>query len=231
MAAESKRLKLMEESTRNIDPPSKYTPSTMFSPSDVILVVEGFKLHVHKQLLTDNSPVFKRMLESDFKEKHQKEIPLPGKRIKDFEEFLWTLYQPGDRPITKDNVFKILPLADEYQASTIMNICESFIIQSLQQVTSSGIEHPDIRTLLNYVSSVEKYNLSAALPHVVHLCAKHSFESLTQVAEEIPISKEMLSQICIERTKMTDTLTKQKNGKRRIQHRFGDPGFKSRYAQ
>lgn len=91
-----------------------------------------------------------------------------------------------------------------------MNMCESFIIQSLQQVTSSGIEHPDIRTLLNYVSSVEKYNLSAALPHVVHLCAKHSFESLTQVAEEIPISKEMLSQICIERTKMTDTLTKQK---------------------
>lgn len=56
----------MEESTRDIDPPSKYTPSTMFSPSDVILVVEGFKLHVHKQLLTDNSPVFKRMVESDF---------------------------------------------------------------------------------------------------------------------------------------------------------------------
>lgn len=94
MAAESNRLKLMEESTRNIDPPSKFTPSTMFSPSDVTLVVEGFKLHIHKQLLIDNSPVFKRMLESDFKEKHQKEIPLPGKRIKDFEEFLWTYINP-----------------------------------------------------------------------------------------------------------------------------------------
>lgn len=88
MAAESKRLKLMEESTRDTDPPSKYTPSTMFSSSDVTLVVEGFKLHVHKQLLTDNSPVFKRMLESDFKGKHQKEIPLPGEKFKEFEDFL-----------------------------------------------------------------------------------------------------------------------------------------------
>lgn len=100
MAAESKRPKLMEESTENIDLPSKYTPSTLFSLSDVILVVEGFKLHVHKQVLTEKSPVFKRMLKSDFKEKHQKEIPLPGKRIKDFEEFLWTLYHPEFRPIT-----------------------------------------------------------------------------------------------------------------------------------
>lgn len=100
MAAESKRLKLMEESTENIDPPSKYTPSTLFSPSDVILVVEGFKLHAHKEVLTDKSPVFKRMFESDFKEKSQIEISLPGKKIKHFEEFLWTLYHPGYRPIT-----------------------------------------------------------------------------------------------------------------------------------
>lgn len=43
-----------------------------------------------------------------------------------------------------------------------------------------------------------KYNLSAALSHVVHLCAKHSFESLTRADEQVPISNEMLSQICIE---------------------------------
>lgn len=110
----------------------------------------------------------------------------------------------------EDNVFKILPLTDEYQVSTIQRMCESFIIQTLQQVTSYGIEHLDIHTLLNYVSNVDKYNLSAALPHVVHLCAKHSFEALTRADEQVPISKEMLGQICIERTKLIDTLFKNK---------------------
>lgn len=96
MASERKRQKIEDDS----DAQSKKKPSALFLPPDVILEVEGIKLYVRKQVLADNSPVFKRMLESDFKEKHQKEIPLPGKRIKDFEEFLWTLYHPGYRPIT-----------------------------------------------------------------------------------------------------------------------------------
>lgn len=89
-------------------------------------------------------------------------------------------------------------------------MCEYFIIQTIEQVISRGIEHPGIDTLLNYVFNVEKYHLTAALPHVVHLCAKHSIESLTRAAEKNPLSPEMLSQICIERTKAMDTLTKHK---------------------
>lgn len=61
------------------------TPSALFLPPDVILEVEGLKLYVRKE---DNYPVFKRMLESDFKGKHQKEIPLPGEKFKEFEDFL-----------------------------------------------------------------------------------------------------------------------------------------------
>lgn len=89
-------------------------------------------------------------------------------------------------------------------------MCESFIIQTIQQVISREVEHPGIDTLLNYVSNVEKYNLTAALPHVVHLCAKYSIESLTRAAAKNRLSPEMLSQICIERVKAMDTLTKHK---------------------
>lgn len=77
---------------RDIDFLSKYILLIMFSLFDVILVVEGFKLYVYKQLLMDNFLMFKWMFELDFKEKYQKEIFLFGKRIKDFEEFLWILY-------------------------------------------------------------------------------------------------------------------------------------------
>lgn len=90
MASERKRQKLEEES----DAQSKKKPSALFLPPDVILEVEGIKLYVRKQVLADNSPVFKRMLESDFKEKHQIEIPLPEKKCEDVELFLRTFYHP-----------------------------------------------------------------------------------------------------------------------------------------
>lgn len=50
MATKSKQQKLEEE-------------PTLFLQSDVILEVESKQLHVRKQVLAENSPVFKRMFE------------------------------------------------------------------------------------------------------------------------------------------------------------------------
>lgn len=82
MATTSKRQKLEEE-------------PTLFLQSDVILEVEGKPFHVRKQVLAENSPVFRRMFESNFKERRDVKIPLPGKRFKDFEMFLRTFYHPA----------------------------------------------------------------------------------------------------------------------------------------
>lgn len=104
MASERKRQKLEEES----DEQNKKKPSALFLLPDVILEVEGIKLYVRKQVLADNSPVFKRMLESDFKEKHQIEIPLPEKKCEDVEIFLRTFYHPDILcPISSKWVFFI----------------------------------------------------------------------------------------------------------------------------
>ena len=64
--------------------------------SDTILVVEDTKFHVHRQLLSLMSPVFKAMFSSDFREKGQREIPLPGKEAKVFLDFLLIVYSRED---------------------------------------------------------------------------------------------------------------------------------------
>ena len=47
--------------------------------SDVVLEVEGRELHVNRAVLAHYSPVFGKMFFSDFKEKEQSKVPLPGK--------------------------------------------------------------------------------------------------------------------------------------------------------
>ncbi|XP_052711184.1 uncharacterized protein LOC128185623 [Crassostrea angulata] len=212
MATGSKRQKIEEKPTESEDNGErrKRKAGNMFLRPDIILVVEGIQLHVRKEVLADNSPVFKRMFEADFKEKHQKKIPLPKENIEDFEEFLCLIYHPERWQITEDTVLKILPLADQYQVSTVKKRCESFIIQTLKKINSREVQHIDINTLLTYSFYVDKFQLLEALPLAVLLCAKHDLGLKTKAAVEIPFSKEMHGKICIERAKLTDTLVKNK---------------------
>ena len=61
--------------------------------SDLIFVVEGEKFHVHRQIMSIHSPVFKAMLNCvGFKEARATQIPLPEKKADEFLEFLELLY-------------------------------------------------------------------------------------------------------------------------------------------
>lgn len=62
--------------------------------SDIILVVEGRKLHVSKSLLMIHSPVFHAMFTGDFKEQNLKEIPLETKKYATMVNLLEQIY-PG----------------------------------------------------------------------------------------------------------------------------------------
>ena len=62
--------------------------------SSVTLIIEGQKLHVHREILAAWSPVFKSMFVSSFKEKDMAEIELPGKTVGDFVELLHCMYPP-----------------------------------------------------------------------------------------------------------------------------------------
>ena len=73
-------------------------PVGLLGVCDVVLIVEHEDYYVHKELLTDASPVFKVMLESEiFCDKKLKKIELPGKKGKDILQLLNCLYPHGSR--------------------------------------------------------------------------------------------------------------------------------------
>lgn len=191
--------------------PTDMKPPTLFLPHDVILEVEGMQLHVCKQVLADNSPMFERMFKSEFKEKDLTIIPLPGKKFKDIVEFLRSFYDPETiPPITDDTIFTILPLAEEYQVLEVKERCEKFIIQTLQKSINHEIQRPDLHALLKYASCADLYNLTSVLPLAVNMCAKYTIKSLTNASLQTPVSEKILVKIYTERTKLTENLTKER---------------------
>ena len=104
MASEANQQMLEEPTAKDVKLNSLEDQETMFLPTDVTLMVEEKPLHLNRKWLAENSPVFKKMFESDFEEKHAKVIPLPRKKFKDFESFLYSFYFPPlTCPITGKN--------------------------------------------------------------------------------------------------------------------------------
>jgi BTB/POZ domain len=62
--------------------------------SSVTLIVEDQRLYVHKEVLAAWSPVFRAMFLHSFKEKDQREIELPSKKVEDIIELLHCMYPP-----------------------------------------------------------------------------------------------------------------------------------------
>ncbi|CAB4007886.1 kelch 40a [Paramuricea clavata] len=99
-----------------------------WNDSDVILVVQGWELHVHKTILALQSPVFKAMFNGQFREATAERVTLEGKTHKWVLQFLRLLYpanmiRDGKVKISDENVFEILKLADEYQADNVVSQC------------------------------------------------------------------------------------------------------------
>ena len=82
--------------------------------SDVVLEVEGRELHANRAVLAHYSPVFGRMFFSDFREKEQNKVPLPGKSYDEMETFFTVLYpqSPTSPGLIKGNgvLDRILPV-------------------------------------------------------------------------------------------------------------------------
>ena len=68
--------------------------------SSVVFVIENRELHASKEILALCSPVFRRMFESDFRERSAEHILLPDKNYSDFAEFLLCIYPDTLKPLT-----------------------------------------------------------------------------------------------------------------------------------
>ena len=101
--------------------------------SDVILVVEEEKFHVHRAVLALSSPVFEKMFSSEFQEKDKKEVTLPDKKAGEVEELLLMLYPSvAKKQITEENCFFLVNLAHEYQIEAIVRRCEDFMVENVK---------------------------------------------------------------------------------------------------
>ena len=78
----------------------KHEFSCPWDDSDLILIVENQRLHVHRFILKMASPVFKAMLSSDFKEKNENELSLPGKHANQIVDLLRQIYPQFGSTIT-----------------------------------------------------------------------------------------------------------------------------------
>jgi hypothetical protein len=74
--------------------------SRPWEDSDLVLIVENQRLHVHSFILKMASPVFKAMLSSDFKEKDANKLTLPEKNSKEFIDVLRLIYPQIQGKIT-----------------------------------------------------------------------------------------------------------------------------------
>lgn len=109
----------------------KHRFSEPWEDSDLILVVEDEKFHVHRLIMSMNSPVFKTMFKSQFKEATANEIPLPEKKANEMLDLLNRVYSKQfiEEPveITVENVEHLLKLSDEYQIKHIFDACINFV--------------------------------------------------------------------------------------------------------
>ena len=105
--------------------------------SDLVLLVEERKLHVHKAILAISSPVFETMMSSNFKEKNAKEIPLPGKKVEEIEDLLRAIYPYCEHAISRQNCCSLLELSSEYQMDELKKRCEKFVLDTYQPITNT----------------------------------------------------------------------------------------------
>ena len=109
----------------------KHRFSEPWEDSDLILLVEDEKFHVHRVIMSMNSPVFKAMFKSQFKEATANEIPLPEKKANEILDLLKHVYSKQfiEEPveITEETVEYLLKLSDEYQIKRIFDTCINFV--------------------------------------------------------------------------------------------------------
>ena len=191
--------------------------------SDVVLVVEGEKLHVHRAVLALCSPVFETMFTSEFQEKEKKEISLPGKKANEVKELLQVIYPTVERKppdeIKEDNCHYLLSLAHEYQMAAISQRCEDFIVKIMKE-SFSGKKNPDIIAELVFART---YNLKKLKQASIELARSLTLPELKKQKGYDEIHSENLQEIMESmitrlQSQLTDTQIKLSEAERSLSY-------------
>ena len=149
--------------------------------SDVVLVVEDEKFHVHRNVLALWSPVFEKMFTSNFREKSKGEIRLPGKQADSVKALLLMIYPPANDEITLDNYSAILELAHEYQISSVVEKCEDFLVMLAGLISSpTSILRKYDEDIISLLILAQNYKLQSVRDACVLYAGKLSLTKLKE---------------------------------------------------
>ncbi|KAK3745857.1 hypothetical protein QZH41_013212 [Actinostola sp. cb2023] len=183
-------------------------PSGAFSSpwhfSDVVLIVEGRKFHVHKCILSISSPVFEAMFTSDFKEKTALEIPLPGKRADEVEALLRLIYFKKKKHVTRKNFEFLLTLADEYQMGEVKKLCAQFMTKQLTSYFGTNYN-----CHLELCRVADRFGLTDVISECVEVAKSLTMSTIENDTHYADISPEVKIQICTERIKALEEVLNQ----------------------
>ena len=156
--------------------------------SDVILVVEDQKFHVHRSILALWSPVFEKMFTSEFKEKNKYEIPLPGKKAREIQTLRLMMYPSvEEKQVTKANCYFLFELAHEYQIESIARKCEA----QMASMVKRRMEN-DVLDMLIYG---QKYELKTLISTCIHEARRLTLMELKMHRKRLEIEPDNHMQI------------------------------------
>ncbi|ABQ43616.1 Kelch-like protein [Tanapox virus] len=99
---------------------------------DVTLIADGKKIQAHKIILASVSDYFKKMFTDNFSEKNSNEINMSGIDFNSLSLLINFIYS-GNLNINQSNVEILLYKADYLQITSVVTLCEKFMIRKLNQ--------------------------------------------------------------------------------------------------
>lgn len=120
----------------------------------------------HKVLLSARCPVLRAMFFMGFKESSLKEIVIPNIEVDIFKLFIDYLYS-GSVTITKDNVMKLLPVADQFNVSSLRKACFEYLVRNINKDSV-------IKMLLESQDGTYKFNCDELISRCLKFIDKHT---------------------------------------------------------
>ncbi len=99
--------------------------------TDFTLAIGGKEFKVHKVVLAAQSPVFRRMFETDMKEKQEGRSAIEDMSTDVAEELLTFMYT-GKAPNVEEMTEELLQLADKYEMDHLKTLCEKALFNNLE---------------------------------------------------------------------------------------------------
>ncbi|XP_052069031.1 uncharacterized protein LOC127708228 [Mytilus californianus] len=177
---------------------------SLFAQHDLIIKIENTKLHVNKEQLMAESPVFEKMFTSDFKEKDKQEIELDGKDLNSFVDFLRCTLPGIDEKLTDKTVHSVIPLASEYQTSRTLRKADEFLAEKSKVIGDKITSEQIITNILQ----AELYQLPSFLEESITIASRKSFDKFVKNPKLDEITSETRMKIALKRWSDIDAVFK-----------------------